>query len=104
MYNYKQIDLVYEIKKKLMNIGYWDSEYIKCFPGFSFCAEGRYVWQDGNVQADNVFISNIESIYTTDKDRLLESLTVQQYKFLMNNIELFHGVYRIGSNLVVSLI
>lgn len=104
MYNHKQIDVLYDIKKKLLNADYWDKKYIIAFPGFQFCAEGRYVWQKGNLNKDEVFLSNIRTQYTNDKDIILEYLNVQQYKFLMDNIELFHSVYRIGDNLLVTLI
>ena len=104
MYNHKQLDIVYDIKRKMLIQSYWDNEYIKVFPGFSFCEEGRYVWQQGNLSDDEVFLSNLRTYYTSDKDTILGFLTAQQYKFLMDNIDLFHTVYRIGDNLVVRLI
>lgn len=104
MYNHKQLDIVYDIKRKMVNESYWDNEYNKVFPGFTFSSEGRYVWQQGNLSADDVFLSNIRTYYTSNKDTILGFLTAQQYKFLIDNIDLFHTVYRIGDNLVVSLI
>ena len=104
MYDYKQIDILYDIKKKMLASGYWDENYPKAFPDFQFCTEGRYVWQENNESEDEVFISNIETIYTTDKDKLVEILGSVHYKFLMDNISLFHTVYRISQNLVVTLV
>ena len=104
MYNHKQLDIVYDIKRKMLVESYWDNEYIKVFPGFSFSLEGRYVWQQGNLSADDVFLSNLRTHYTDNKDTILGFLTAQQYKFLIDNINLFHTVYRIGDNLVISLI
>lgn len=103
-YNHKQLDTFYDIKRKMLNASYWDANYIKAFPGFSFCEEGRYAWQKGNLSNDDVFLSSIRTQYTSDKDTILETLTAQQYKFLMDNIELFHTVYRIGDNTLISLI
>ena len=104
MYNHKQLDIVYDIKRKMLVESYWDNEYSKVFPEFSFSSEGRYVWQQGNFSADDLLLSNLRTHYTDDKETILGFLTAQQYKFLIDNIDLFHTVYRIGDNLVISLI
>lgn len=104
MYNYKQIDIVYNIKKKLLTNGYWEDQYIKCFPGFQFCKEGRYVWQEGNLANDISILRSISDNYTTHRDILIGMLTSTEYNYLINNLNLFHSVYRIGTSLVVTIV
>lgn len=107
MYNYKQIDMVYDIKKKFLHSGYWDSAYTNYFPDFHFSDEGRYAWigevNDESIKDEDV-LSNVSTTYDNDKESLLDFLTSTQYKFLLDNLELFHAVYRIGDNLVISLV
>lgn len=104
MYNYDQIEIVYTIKKKMLDAKYWEDNYQNVFPEFQFSLLGRYVWQVNNQSSDDNILESINTKYIEDRDKLLDFLTTHQYKFLMDNITLFHSVYRIGANLVVSLI
>ena len=43
-YNTKQLDTVYTIKKKLLEINFWNDMVNDYFHDFEYSIEGRYVW------------------------------------------------------------
>lgn len=103
-YNTKQLDTVYTIKKKLLEINFWNDMVNDYFHDFEYSIEGRYVWSKEINRSEGACLEQVSRAYSENKGNILKVLTTRQYDFLMSNIQLFHSVYRIGENLLVSVI
>ena len=103
-YNTKQLDTVYTIKKKLLEINFWNDMVNNYFHDFEYSIEGRYVWSKEITLSEGACLEQVSRAYSENKGNLLKVLTTRQYDFLMSNIQLFHSVYRIGENLLISVI